>query len=216
MTASWGWPHQGNLMAARHALAADPRVETSLPFEPGVLPRLRAATRATHDALDALLPRGLGTLHDYRRYLGALLPLAEWLARGWNPLWPAPLARWNDAPRLACLRHDAAALAVPGRPAGATPAATAAEWLGGCYVIEGSALGARILSRHASALADGHPEVAGARRFLAHITADSRRWPRFMEQLDTLPRTQGAAAVAGARTGFGIVHAGLTTKGTQA
>jgi heme oxygenase len=203
-------------MPGQHALAADPRIDTSHPFGPGTLPQLRQATRPTHEALDALLPHGLRALHDYRRYLGALLPLADWLARGWNPAWPAPLARWNDAARLACLRRDAAALGVGAAPADARPATTAAEWLGGCYVIEGSALGARLLSRHAQALAQAHPEVAGARSFLAHITADSRRWPRFVEQLDALPQAQAAAAVAGAETGFGIVHARLAIKGSQA
>lgn len=181
----------------------------------GVLAQLRTATRATHEALDARLPSGLRQLSDYRRYLAALLPLADWLARGWRPDWPSHLACWHDAARLEALRRDTSALGLGTGPrSGSRAAATPAEWLGGCYVIEGSALGARLLSRHVDQLAAHAPEVAGARRFLDHLTADPVRWRRFTRLLDDLPAGQATDAVAGARTGFGLVHARLALQET--
>lgn len=195
--------------------AAAPRTGRGQTSVPGALAQVRAATRGTHEALDALLPFGLRHLADYRRYLAALRPLAEWLALGWRPGWPAQLACWHDAARLDALRHDVRALGLPADPGpGPRPAATPAEWLGGCYVIEGSALGARLLSRHLDRLAPGAPEVAGARRFLDHLTADPVRWRRFSRLLDGLPAGQAGDAVAGARTGFGLVHARLAAQET--
>lgn len=193
--------------------AAAPRPGRGQTAVPGVLAQVRRDTRATHDALDALLPFGLRHLADYRRYLGALLPLADWLGRGWRRDWPAHLACWHDGVRLDALRHDAAALGVAADAAPEPPpAATPAEWLGGCYVIEGSSLGARLLSRHVDQLAADAPTVTGARRFLDHLTADPVRWRRFSRLLDGLPASQAADAVAGARTGFGLVHARLSTQ----
>jgi len=80
--------------------AAAPRTGRGQIAAPGVLAQVRGATRETHEALDELLPLGLRHLADYRRYLAALQPLAEWLARGWRPDWPAHLACWHDGVRL--------------------------------------------------------------------------------------------------------------------
>lgn len=181
-----------------------------------VLAEVRSATRGTHDALDALLPHGLRNLRDYGRYLGALLPLAEWLALGHRGDWSGRDAAWHDGVRLDCLRADCATLGVASAATGAPAPATRAHWLGGCYVIEGSALGARLLARDVSALATGHPEVRGARRFLDHITADPPRWGRFVRLLATLPDAHAAAATSGARDGFAIVHSRLAPGGTTA
>lgn len=190
----------------------------AMPRQPGagVLAGVRASTRATHEALDALLPQGLRNLHDYRRYLAAMLPLAEWLARGWQSRWPAHLACWHDPVRLEALRHDAACLDIAEVPANDALPATPAAWLGGCYVIEGSALGARLLARDVAGLAGQEPAVADARRFLSHVTADPVRWRGFARLLDRLPPEQGADAVAGAITGFAIVHARLSATGAPA
>lgn len=181
------------------------------PGTTGLLTQVRQATRATHQALDALLPRGLRDLPDYRRYLGALLPLADWLAQGPRDGSPAHCGEWHDPERLRCLRADCDALGVAAVAADAPRAPDWAHWIGGCYVIEGSALGARLLSRHAAGLAATHAGVRAARRFLAHITADPPRWGRFVRLLDTLPPGHAAAVASGARTGFAIVHARLAT-----
>lgn len=212
-----------------HSAAIQARGRT-LPVS-GALQAVRSATRDTHDALDALLPHGLRRLHDYRRYLGALLPLADWLVRGWRAGWPDHLGSWHAPQRLAHLRQDIDALdrapdarahvpgplpsprAIAAGSTAATAGATPASWLGGCYVIEGSALGARILARDLDGLALEHPGVAGARRFIDQLTLDPGRWRRFTQVLDALPADDIGAATSGACAGFALVHAGLAGQG---
>ncbi|MBB1471646.1 biliverdin-producing heme oxygenase [Luteimonas sp. MC1782] len=179
----------------------------------GALGEVRAATRATHEALDAALPDGLHGFEDYTRYLGALLPLAQWLADSWSPTWPAELACWRDSERVDFLRADLAALHAPACSSAVAGAVTPAEWLGGCYVMEGSALGARVLARDVDALERSHPEVAGARRFMRHLARDPRRWRCFAGLLDALPAEAVADAVRGARRGFAMVHRNLDPHG---
>lgn len=213
----------------------------------GALQAVRAATRGVHDSLDALLPDGLRRRGDYQRYLAALLPLADRLARGWRDDWPAHLRDWHAPQRSARLRHDIEVLAdaddasaepcdargapgsapwsAPWSPRSAPPSArrhdttsppiatTPAEWLGGCYVLEGSALGARILARDLDGLAEQYPEVADARRFIDRLTDDPGRWRRFTRLLDALPAADIDAATSGARAGFALVHAGLSGQG---
>lgn len=196
-----------------------PRAPAPVDRTPGgasVLAQVRQATRATHDALDALLPLGLRNLRDYRRYLGALLPLAEWLAHGPRDAWPDAADEWDDAERLRRLRADCEALDIAVEPAAPPMSPDYPYWLGACYVIEGSALGARLLSRHAEGLAEEHMEVRAARRFLEHITSDPPRWGRFVRLLDALPDGHAGAATSGARDGFAIVHARLAPGGTTA
>lgn len=182
----------------------------------GVLAQVRLATRATHEAIDAMLPTGLRELDAYRRYLGALLPLVEWLRRGDRSGWPEDMGGWDDGQRLQDLRSDCAALGVDTTPATGAPAADWPYWLGGAYVIEGSALGARLLSRDVDVLAHEHPGVREARRFLDHITRDPPRWGRFVRLLDALPDRHAGAATSGARDGFAIVHSRLAPGGTAA
>lgn len=182
----------------------------------GVLAHIRQATRASHDAIDALLPVGLRDFDDYRRYLGALLPLAEWLGRGHLHALPGKLAGWDDEQRLEHLRADCHALGVEATPATGPASTSWPHWLGGCYVIEGSALGARLLSRDLTALANRHPVVDGARRFLDHITSDPPRWRRFVRLLDALPDRHADEATSGACEGFAIVYSRLAPGGTPA
>ncbi|MBJ7573807.1 biliverdin-producing heme oxygenase [Luteimonas sp. MC1828] len=182
----------------------------------GALHEVRAATRATHEALDAALPDGLHGVDDYTRYLGALLPLAQWLADSWSPAWPEELACWYDSERVDCLRADLAALDAPASGSAMASAATPAEWLGGCYVMEGSALGARVLSRHVDALVNERPEVADARQFMRHLGRDPKRWRCFAGRLDALPADAVADAVRGARRGFAMVYRNLVPHGVPA
>src|SRR5690606_37757906 len=154
----------------------------------GLALRLRAATRASHDRVDGAFPRGLEHLEDYVRYLRALWPLARWLDESWQPAW-AGHARWHQPARLRQLRADLALLgAAPPDPVEpAAPAAGAAEWLGGCYVLEGSAVGARLLARDLDRLLPRHPRLAGARGFINAHLAEPGRWACFRNLLDSLP-----------------------------
>lgn len=175
------------------------------PFDPAVA--LRAGTRHAHAAMDAAFADGLRDPDDYRRYLRALLALAEWLDASWRPGWPAALARWRDPGRVAALRADLAAQDGAPADASAPRAPNLAAWLGGCYVIEGSAMGARLLVRDLAA----HPRTAGrgpARSFLDGHLADPGRWRRFRQALaGALAPADLPAALRGARQGFALVAA---------
>lgn len=176
----------------------------------GLALQLRAATRILHDRVDGAFPRGLDTLDDYIRYLQAIVPLAQWLHDCWRPGWPG-LAAWHDPDRPQRLHRDLARLgATPGTVAGLhAPASSSAEWLGACYVLEGSSLGARLLARDLDRLQPRHPALAGARSFIDALIAEPPRWARFKQLLDSLPDSAAAPALRGARRGFGLVEAPL-------
>lgn len=179
------------------------------PIPTGLAARLRTATRTTHDSVDGAFPHGLDSLDAYARYLRAVLPLVQWLHDSWRPAW-CSLAAWHDPARLQRLRADLSGLgAAPGATPTKAPAGSTAEWLGGCYVLEGSALGARLLARDLARLEPDHPQVAGARSFIDALVADPRRWPRFKTTLDSLPDNCAGAALRGAHRGFALVDTRL-------
>ncbi|WCT74631.1 biliverdin-producing heme oxygenase [Sphingomonas naphthae] len=135
--------------------------------------RLRAATHATHEALDAAFAGyDLGDGESYAAFLTAharaLLPIED--ALGETAPWP----RWS--PRGPLLRADLAALgrAVPAPISIARLNGEAARW-GTLYVIEGSRLGGAMLAER---VADGLP-----RAYLAHKFAPGE-WRDFMAALD--------------------------------
>lgn len=177
---------------------------------PGLSSRLRLATRAIHEQVDGAFPQGLASLDAYVRYLRAVLPLVRWLHDSWQPAW-AGYADWHEPAHLHRLTADLAHLgAAPRGMSVHPPARPAAEWLGGCYVLEGSALGAKLLVRDLARLEPHHPRIAAARSFIDGHVADSGRWPRFRRLLDSLPETQAAAALRGAHRGFALVDTRTT------
>lgn len=172
----------------------------------GLTSQLRAATRRAHDHVDGTFPNGLDSHAAYVRYLTAILPLAQWLHDSWRPAWPG-LAGWHEAARVRHLEADLSHLgASPVRASSPNTAASAAEWLGGSYVLEGSAMGARLLARDLDRLQSSQPLIAGARSFIDSLVGDPRRWARFRHVLDSLPDHHAAAAMRGALRGFGIVE----------
>ena len=181
----------------------------------GPLAALRAATRPAHEAIDHAFAGGLRTLDDYRRYLRALLPLARWLDASWRHDWPQHLACWHDPERVAC-QHDLVALGAAVDSPAPPASVDVAEWLGGCYVMEGSALGARLLSRNVDALSSEAARNALPRAFLARHIDDRGRWPRFRGALESLPPDRLPAALAGAHHGFALVAAALDVEGLPA
>lgn len=176
---------------------------------PDPLAVLRAATRPAHEAIDSAFAGGLRTRADYRRYLRALLPLARWLDASWRSDWPAHLACWHDPARVTRLRDDLAALGETDDAPAPAASTDVAEWLGGCYVMEGSALGARLLSRDVDALSTGPAGDALPRGFLSSHLEDSGRWPRFRGALASVPRQHLPVTLGGARQGFALVAAAL-------
>lgn len=174
----------------------------------GLTSQLRAATRRAHDHVDGAFPNGLDSRAAYVRYLTAILPLAQWLHDSWRPAWPG-LAGWHEAVRVQHLQADLSRLGAAPAPAPASSpdiAASAAEWLGGSYVMEGSAMGARLLARDLDRLQSSQPLIAGARSFIDSLVGDPRRWARFRHVLDSLPDHHAAAAMRGALRGFGLVE----------
>jgi heme oxygenase (biliverdin-IX-beta and delta-forming) len=129
--------------------AAPPRPDAA---PPGPLLALRAATRDHHDRIDRLMD--LRRMRDREHYARVLQVFDAFLAR-WEPAVAAalPTARgeWLQArSRRPFLRHDLQALgadsldAAIDLPAFARPPAA---W-GSLYVIEGSALGGQVITRH--------------------------------------------------------------------
>lgn len=155
--------------------------------------KLQEETRAQHQILDA----GMGGLTDdpsYHRYLSGTYAFRAALEPA---LQAAPDCGWQIAPLLPALHMDMAALnlplpSVPPCPALLAPAAIA----GALYVIEGSALGGRVLAKRAAAL--GFDAAHGASH-LALQTDEPGRWKRFLGWLEACdPPSDSAASAAAA------------------
>ena len=171
--------------------------------------RLRRATQKAHASLDARIGEHgmLSSRESYQAYLQAV-----WIARR-----PLELALehstaaevyppWRERDVSAALSQDITDLS--GRrpldpPCGnrASTPLTAAQALGVFYVLEGSALGARVLEMRA--LAIGMTPTFGARH-LARQTAQPKAWSVFVDILDRAPLSapDDLACVAAARAAF--------------
>ena len=154
---------------------------------------LRARTADAHARLDATVGPLSGAA-AYARYLRGLLAFRA----------PAERAlvgtAWSPAPIAALIAADMADLGVAARPevAVATPEGASGA-LGLAYVLEGSALGARLLHRQALAL--GFDPERGARH-LAAQTADLAAWHVFLAALEAVEPFDLDAAAAAADAGF--------------
>lgn len=166
---------------------------------------LRERTTDAHASLDATV----GPLSDadtYARYLRGLhafrVPAERALAT----------ARWSPAPLAALLAADMADLGVAPRAdevALAVPQDASGE-LGLAYVLEGSALGARLLHRQALAL--GLDADRGARH-LAEQTRDLDGWRNFLAELEAAEPFDLDRAVAAAAAGFAAAEQAFTDGG---
>lgn len=152
---------------------------------------LLTGTRDLHDDLD----RQVGMFSDAAGY-GAFLTGSYAFRAAVEPR-IASVSGWTTQPLVHLIRQDLADLGLspPAPVAGpvlASPAAQAAA----CYVLEGSALGARLLARRAAAL--GFDGDHGARH-LAAQTVEKRRWTRFLDWLEhaDVPHSEAALAARG-------------------
>ena len=171
--------------------------------------RLRRATQMAHARLDARIGEHglLSSRESYQAYLQA-----TWTAR--QPLELALEASgasevytpWRERAVSAALSQDITDLS--GRPPIDAPRGrcssaplTAAQALGVLYVLEGSALGARVLEKRA--LAIGMTPTFGARH-MARQTAQPKAWSVFVDILDRAPLSapDDLACVAAARAAF--------------
>lgn len=158
------------------------------------------------------MANGLANRRIYTRYLHGMHRLAEALAgapvdAASQALW----ATWFDPQRLKLLRDDLEKLGVPvERDDTSLPSPT--WWMGANYVLEGSALGARLLLRDAARMRAGDPGIP--LDFLQHHAQRSDRWPRFLAALATLDGPMRGDAQAGARHAFALVEQAMTCEET--
>ncbi|KQS65542.1 hypothetical protein ASG39_10090 [Rhizobium sp. Leaf371] len=146
---------------------------------------LRESTADAHAALDDMIG-AFDSLSSYKTYLRGMsafrLPVETMLA---DRTWPEDLDLWSKQAFGALIRADLADLDIAADEAVPVPPIGAAreDMLGMLYVLEGSALGARLLYRRAQAL--GLRADFGARH-LAAQAEKSDRWPRFLHLLESI------------------------------
>lgn len=149
---------------------------------------LMAETRDLHDMLD----RDVGAFADAAAY-GAFLRGSHAFRAAIEPQLLRP-GGWRIAPLGPLIARDLGdlGLSVPPGPAMA-PLASPSALAAACYVLEGSALGGRVLARRAAAL--GFSPHHGARH-LAAQTASNTRWRQFLAWLEAgdFRRAEAAAA----------------------
>lgn len=187
---------------------------------------LRHATAEDHAAVEGLpvmaaLMAPTVTWEDYRRYL-------ERMARVYGTLEPPLLACREAAlgphpdlmpagrPKLPALLRDLSVLGIPAPRIAARPdPGGLSETLGGLYVLEGAALGSRVIARHRRRhQQDGTGDLLGSAAFMglhddAQGPAVSLAWRQFGDSLDALAERDLIArgrVVAGARAAFAWVY----------
>ena len=170
--------------------------------------RLRAATAAGHARVDGCFPDGLRDAEDYRRYLRGMAALLAALAAADAELADAFIAQRG---RLAQDMQATGTTAMPA-PTASVLAGNAGR-LGARYVVEGSALGARVLLRQAQAL--GHGPAHGASFLAYHAERGRTHWPRLLQALAACDADGAAfpALLAGARDSFALAAACLAPVG---
>ncbi len=163
--------------------------------------RLREATAADHVALEAAMGLQPMTVTSYARALQVLHAVRA----GWEPV----LDRFfpgQQRPHLARLAADLAVLQrAPLAPAPPPQADNIAEAWGVRYVLEGSALGGRLLLQQAVTI--GLSATHGASYFAGEGADTGRHWADFLAQLDAAASDAATPGIIdGARAGFGALQ----------
>jgi heme oxygenase len=154
---------------------------------PVAIDALRAATREAHDRIESLVDLSrMGDLVRYRRTLGAF---ATFL-RAWEPamlavLPPSHAAWFAERSRLPMLEQDLKVLGGPMRsgPLRLPALADACAAWGSMYVLEGSALGGRVIARHMMAQ-HGLTPAQGCAYFHGWGDRSGARWAEFRAVLE--------------------------------
>jgi heme oxygenase len=161
---------------------------------------LRAGTQEAHARRDALV----GPLDSQARYRRFVRGLHAWRAPVEDRLgrsdWPAAFGDWRPVPIAGLLARDLRDLgeAVPDHPP-SDMSNDIETLIGVSYVLEGSALGARVLVRQAAAL--GHDGRSGARHLHAQA-ADLANWRRFLALIEGISGVDRSRAAAAANASF--------------
>lgn len=168
--------------------------------------RLRAETAAAHAGLERVMALDDPALTAAR--YGAALQVLQAIRAGWEPGVEA-LCPGSTGPQAAWLAADLASLGLdPVPPAPPLPLTTAAEAWGVRYVLEGSALGGRMLLRSLAPL--GFTADRGARTFAGRGEATGAAWRGFLVELEQVEDASGVlrgAALAFSALGrFAAAH----------
>jgi heme oxygenase len=145
--------------------------------------KLREKTSQSHAALEGLIG-AFDTIDDYHRYLRGMhsfrIPLEAWLS---GLTWPPVFGSWRPVMIGAALTADMADLSL--QPHSMTddcaPSTDPDSVFGTLYVLEGSMLGAKVLSSRARTL--GLSESFGARH-LGVQTRTPANWRMFLAILE--------------------------------
>lgn len=162
---------------------------------------LKTQTAAAHQALDDMIG-GFTDLDAYRRYLAGMarfrLPLEVWL-RQQAPL-PSDLGDWQPEFYTADILADLEDLTVE-LPEAATPFAPPAGdgVIGLHYVLEGSALGARLLAKRSEKI--GLSAERGARHIFRQA-GNLSSWRTFSDRMERMWVYDDRAAAAWANYTF--------------
>ncbi len=167
---------------------------------------LRSATAALHERVDAYFAQFLQQGDKgYERFLlssaSAILPLEDALDKAGVS---AVLPDWDERSRSAALKSDLAELSlappVVDGVAGLPLPSDEAYLFGVLYVLEGSRLGARVISRE---LEQGQRAVP--KRYLSHGEGKPL-WQSFVKQLEAseASRSNPEMVIAGAHAAFGM------------
>ncbi|MDQ0326034.1 heme oxygenase [Rhodopseudomonas julia] len=170
---------------------------------------LHAATAELHAEVEARLNPMLvqgetGYASFLRANAAAIVPVEETLEVAGIA---ALLSDWDMRRRSSALLDDIEALgAERPQPVSSPDMQGEAFMLGAAYVLEGSRLGAKILTR--DILADAGPRMRVASRFLRHGEGQ-QLWPSFVVRLEGSQAVQDAPdeAVKGAETVFALFDA---------
>lgn len=146
--------------------------------------RLRETTSEAHASLDRLVG-SFDSRQSYGVYLRGISAFRAAMERKLSSVvWPSGLAVWPLELFSDLIAADLEDLDIPAQPAISPPdlPAQADEMLGMIYVLEGSALGARLLYKRAQLL--GFDADFGARH-LALQSRRSDRWSDFLALLES-------------------------------
>lgn len=175
--------------------------------------RLREATSQAHEQLESLLGL-LDSPMSYTRFVAVLMRF-----HGFHRVWEPALeqALGNDSftvprRRLSLIEHDLRALdiddldieALPVVPEAAQLCRTLEGALGSLYVMEGSTLGGRVITRRLMEDADWCPEE-GLLYFHPYGDLTGERWRQTLALLELVPPECHEAVVDGALETFALL-----------
>ncbi len=170
---------------------------------------LRQATGSAHASLERVIGE-FATLAAYERYVGGLYRFRQPLEIALQAIdWPPAFGAWRP-----CLIADALELDLQdlglrggdGRADRALPPPSLSALLGTLYVLEGSALGARLIRRQAQHL--GLHDNHGARHLARQ--ANAADWSGFLAVLDQAPDVDEGQMAAAANAAFIAAEEAMT------